>query len=215
MQRRRVRHHINPLQTSYMGVVPLQGAPLFAGTSRPLEVELGCADAEFLFQRAALFPENQYVGIEIRRELVRRVNARAAQEGNLPIQAVFAHLHFDLPALFVRESVARFFINFPDPWFKKDQHKRRLVQPAWVQSLLSFLQPGGDLFFQSDVFDLALDAMAVFEQNTQLDNCVSPWSFFKQNPYGARSLREIRVEEKGLPVWRMRYKKSAQREPCP
>lgn len=190
-----------------MGVLPLGKAPVFAGCMQPIEAELGCADAEFLFQRTHVRPDALLIGIEIRREMVRRVNRRAENETLGHVQAIFAHLHHDLPALFEPGQVERFFVNFPDPWFKKNQHKRRVVQVPWVHLLVDLLKDHGELFFQSDVFELALEAMAVFEQIPSLVNVCGPWSFLKSNPYQARSLREIRVEEKGLPVWRILYHK--------
>ncbi len=203
---RRIRHHVNPLQSKLLGVLPTDQPPLFGTISQPIEVELGCAEAVFLFERAAVRPEAFFVGIEIRNDLVRRVN-RWAQEKMCPqVYAVFAHLNYDLPALFRPKQIEKAFINFPDPWFKKDQHKRRVVKPELAQELVELLAPSGELFFQSDVFDLALDAMSVFEQTPGLMNVYGEWSFAKTNPYHARSLREIRVEEKGLPIWRILYK---------
>jgi tRNA (guanine-N7-)-methyltransferase len=67
------------------------------------------------------------------------------------------------------------------------------------------LKPGGELFFQSDVWDLALDAMAVLEEEPGFRNEAGPWSFLRENPYGAKSLREVRCEERHMPIWRMRY----------
>ena len=42
------------------------------------------------------------------------------------------------------ESVAAFWINFPDPWPKKRHHKRRIVQPPFVELVASRLAPGGE-----------------------------------------------------------------------
>lgn len=206
-KRRRVRHHINPLQTGYAGILPTNLPPQFEHIALPLEVEFGCADAQFLFERAKQKPDAFYIGIEIRREMIRRVNKRAKEENINNVQGVFANLNHDLPALFGTEQIQRIFVNFPDPWFKKSQHKRRVVQPEWAMQAVAFLRPGGELFFQSDVFDLALDAMCVLEQTPGLRNVQGEWSFLCANPYQAQSLREVRVLEKGLPVWRILYKK--------
>ena len=206
-RRRRVRHHVNPLQVGIDRVYPEDQEPLFQHVSGPLEVEFGCADAEFLFQRALVFPHCTYVGIEIRMELVHRVNRRAKKQKTPQVSAVLANLNADLPALFLPLQIDQIFVNFPDPWFKKGQQKRRVVTEDWADRMLSFLKPGGCLFFQSDIFDLALSAMAVFEQTKGLINTKGAWSFTKENPYQAKSLREIRVEEKGLPVWRILYQK--------
>ncbi len=197
----RVRHHVNPLRPALRNLAPasLQLPP------GPVDVELGCADAQFLFQLAAADRHTQYVGIEIREAWVDDVNERAAAAGLSNLHAVFAHINIDLPLLFAHHPVRRFFINFPDPWFKRRQHNRRIVTPELAADLSRLLAPDGELFFQSDVFDLALDAMAVLESEPRLRNSRAEWSFLPGNPYGAQSLREERVLAQGLPVWRMRY----------
>lgn len=176
----------------------------------PIEVELGCADAQFLFQLAQENPDINYVGVEIRQPLVEDVNRRAQAAGLSRLRAVHAHINIDLPMLFSGHKVRRFYVNFPDPWFKRAQHKRRIVTPELVDTLLSLLEPQGEIFFQSDVFDLALDAMAVLESEPRIVNA-SPrgeWSFFGENPFPARSLREDRVTAHGDPVWRVLYRRS-------
>lgn len=200
---RRVRHHVNPLKAEFLSTAP--GALRLP--EGPVEVELGCADARFLFERARLHPEVSCVGVEIRKELVRRVNEEARREGLANLAAVFANMNSDLAALLPRGRVARFFLNFPDPWFKRAQQKRRVVDPRLGAELRELLVPGGELFFQSDIFDLALSAMEVLEQVEGLRNRSGEWSFCRQNPYGAESLREVRVQEKGLPVWRILYER--------
>jgi tRNA (guanine-N7-)-methyltransferase len=101
------------------------------------------------------------------------------------------------------------YVNFPDPWFKTRHRNRRVLDPALASDLAGVLRPGGELFFQSDVFDLSLDAMSVLEDEPRLANVFGPWSFTKQdNPYGTRTTREERVLEDGKPVWRMLYERT-------
>ena len=47
--------------------------------------------------------------------------------------------------------------RFPDPWFKSRHKKRRVVQPELVTVLADHLPPGGWLWMQSDVLDVAED----------------------------------------------------------
>jgi tRNA (guanine-N7-)-methyltransferase len=170
-------------------------------------VELGCADAAFLFARAAEDPRPHYVGVEIRAELVRRVNERAAQE-RAPVSAVFGNVNVDLPRLFPPASVSRFYLNFPDPWFKRRHHKRRIMNAELAATLLETLAPDGEVFFQTDVFDLALDAMEVLEREPGLENVLRPWAFERASPFRARSRREVQSQERGRRVWRLRYRRA-------
>jgi tRNA (guanine-N7-)-methyltransferase len=198
----RIRPHVNPLKSQFLGR-HVDAMTFPAGST--VEVELGCAEAWFLFERARLAPEHLYVGLEIREELVGPVNERARREG-LPIQSVFCNVNIDLPFLLGDASVSTLYVNFPDPWFKKKHHKRRVIDEDLAGELARVLKPGAQLFFQSDVFELALDAMAVLEEEPRLCNVLGPWTFWKRpNPFGARSRREVGCEEEGAPVWRMMY----------
>lgn len=205
----RVRHHVNPLRSGFMRLSPEPLLPVAEPqqVAAPLEVEIGCADAQFLFQLARRDPHTRYVGVELRRPHVDDVNQRAREEGLTHLSAVFAHANHDLPKVFVGHAVRRFYINFPDPWFKRAQWKRRLVTPELVDALHGLLEPQGEIFFQSDVWELALDAMAVLESEPRLCNVAGEWSFLRSSPYPAFSLREERVTERGLPVWRILYRR--------
>ncbi|MCS6912157.1 MAG: tRNA (guanosine(46)-N7)-methyltransferase TrmB [Myxococcales bacterium] len=207
---RRVRHHVNPLKLEFLQMAP-PPLPLPPG---PVEVELGCADARFLFERARQHPGTSLIGIEIRPEWVRRVNERARAQGVPNVAAVHANINQDLPALFRPGQVDRFFLNFPDPWFKRAQHKRRVLDLALAEQLRELLRPGGELLFQSDVFEVALAALEVLERTAGLTNVCGEWSFCRQNPYGARSLREIRAEERGLRIWRLLFQRATAPQAC-
>ena len=201
----RIRQHVNPLKSDFL--VP-RGLRIEPPPGREVEVEIGCAEAWFLFDRVRADRRRWAVGLEIRRELVEPVNARARELG-LPVHAVFCHANIDLPGMFRPGTVARFFVNFPDPWFKKRHHKRRLLDEAVVSACVAALRPGGELFFQSDVWELALEAMAALEAEPRLANAAGPWSFWRDaNPYGARSRREVACAEEGLPVWRILYRRA-------
>jgi tRNA (guanine-N7-)-methyltransferase len=203
--RKRVRHHVNPLRAPFL---TRQAQRLSLPYGTPVEVEIGCADARFLFERAPQHPATLFIGLEIRQALVEQVNQQAAELRLPNLRAYFAHVNADLEELFADRRLSRVYVNFPDPWFKRRHHKRRVMTEELVHTLFRKLVPAGELFFQSDIWDLALDAMSVLEASA-FRNCISPWSFARENPYGAKSLREVRCEERGLRIWRMRYERPA------
>ena len=201
----RIRQHVNPNQIhfeQFKGELP----PL---DHRLVEVEIGCADAQFLFERAAVDPSRLYVGIEIREEWTLEVNRRARASG-APVHAVFCHAQHHLGLIFARGSVERIYVNFPDPWFKRKHHHRRMVDDTLADRIADVLRPGGDLFVQTDVWDLAIDSMETFDSDERFENVAGEWSFWRAgNPYGVRSWREENAEATGLPIWRMLYRRLA------
>jgi tRNA (guanine-N7-)-methyltransferase len=203
----RIRQHVNPLDLffeKFRGEIPA------LDPGRELEVEIGCADAQFLFERATQDRARQYIGLEIREDLVHWVNDKAHESG-LPVKSVWCHAQLHMKMIFAARTASRVYVNFPDPWFKRRHHVRRMVDGALAEQIGYLLQPGGELFVQTDVWDIALDAMRSFDGDVdgRFENLAGEWSFWKQgNPYGVRSWREQNAEETGLPIWRIRYRRT-------
>jgi tRNA (guanine-N7-)-methyltransferase len=148
-----------------------------------------------------------YIGLEIREDLVKLVNRRARVQAQ-PVQAVFCQAQLHLCELFPPGSVERVYINFPDPWFKRRHRERRMVDDALASAIAAVARPGAEVFVQSDVWDIALEAMAAFERDDRFDNLAGEWTFWRAgNPYGVRSWREQNAEETGLVIWRLRYRR--------
>jgi tRNA (guanine-N7-)-methyltransferase len=204
MRRVRVRQHVDPRSPFYERMV----VPPLVLDGRPIELEIGCAEAVFLFERARLEPGRRYVGLEIREKLVHFVNRRARAEG-APVEAVFCHVGHHLEALVPPGAVDRAYLNFPDPWFKHRHRERRLIDPEVASGVAAVLRPGGDLLVQSDVWPIALDAMAAFDgMEDAFENRAGPWSFWRgPHPFGVRSWREAHCEAEGLPIWRILYRR--------
>lgn len=198
----RIRQHVNPREWFFE---TFRGEKPVLDPARELEVEIGCADAQFLFERAAKDPTRQYVGLEIREDFVELVNKRATQTG-LPVTAVFCQAQLHMPVIFGDAKAKRVFINFPDPWFKRAHHNRRMVDPVLIAAVAQLLRPDGELFVQTDVWELALDALTAIENDEHFVNRAGEWTFWRAgNPYGVRSWREQNAEETGLTVWRLMY----------
>ena len=115
----------------------------------------------------------------------------------------------DMPRMFAPGSVRRFFLNFPDPWFKSRQHKRRVIGPGLVAEMERALAPGGELYVMTDIFALALEAMAALEAVPTFENANGGWTFARSNPYPAKSRRERQCEGEGVPIWRLLYRRKA------
>ena len=203
----RIRQHVNPLKSDLLDIVGVERVAAVPGQA--LEVELGAAEAHFLIDRARTDATTAFVGVEIRRELVEAVNAACAADGPANVRSVFANMSVDMGRLFADGSVRRFFLNFPDPFFKRRQHKRRVIGPGLTAEIGRALAPGGELFVQTDIFALALDAMAALEADDGFLNTAGAWTFLRANPYDAKSRRERQCETDDVRVWRLLYVKRA------
>ena len=85
-----------------------------------------------------------------------------------------------------------------------------MVSPSLVEDLARALEAGGEVSLMTDIFDIALEAMALLESDDlggrRFVNAGGPWSFWPRNPWGARSRRERQCELEGQKIWRLYYR---------
>lgn len=116
----------------------------------PFELEIGCGRGGFLLSRARANPTVRMLGIEWANKYFRYCADRMArwQLTNVRVMRtdakVFVIRHLP-PA-----CVSVLHLYHPDPWPKKRHHKRRLVQPDFVDVTVKALAPGGRWLIQSD-----------------------------------------------------------------
>src|SRR4051812_36989588 len=120
------------------------------GRAAPRILEIGFGNGEHLASLAHAHPGRDYFGIEVHRPGVGHLFMLAAANGSTNLRA---SQHDAVEVL--REQIApaaldEVLVLFPDPWHKKRHHKRRLIQPPFVELVASRLRPGG-------VFRLATD----------------------------------------------------------
>lgn len=128
---------------------PLDLDALFA-RSAPTVLEIGFGNGETLVQQAAASPDRNFIGIEVHEPGVGHCLLKAEEAGvrNLKIichDAIEVLTH-QVPA----GSLARVNLYFPDPWPKKRHHKRRIVQPAFLDLIADRLGDGGTLNIATD-----------------------------------------------------------------
>lgn len=177
-----------------------------------LELEVGPGRGGFLFERAASAPKAGLVGLEVRRKWATIVDARLAKLGLATRARVFAEdAKLALPRLSPDGAFRRAFLQFPDPWWKKRHEKRLVMGDAFLNEIARLLAPGGELFVQTDVEERGVE----YDARISLDARFSPAgdvpgsARLAENPYDARTPRERRAIEDGLPVHRFRYTRVA------
>ena len=152
---------------------PLALDSLF-GRRAPRTLEIGFGNGEHLAALAAAHPERDYFGIEVHRPGVGHLLMLAANH-NLTNLRASAHDAVEV----LREQVApaaldEVLVLFPDPWHKKRHHKRRLIQPPFVELVASRLAPGGVFKLATDWEPYALQMLEVLGGAHALFTNLSP-----------------------------------------
>jgi len=175
------------------------------GRKAPRVVEIGFGNGENLATLAAANPDRDYLGIEVHRAGVGRLMlaAQTAQSTNLRILCHDAVevLEHQLPP----QSLDEMLILFPDPWHKKRHHKRRLIQPAFVELAASRLKPGGVLRLATDWEPYAIQMLEVLSASPSLVNLAGTGGYAEKPASRITTRFEKRGQRLGHGVWDLAF----------
>ncbi len=174
---------------------------LIAG-SGPIELDIGFGRGLSLFERRAAAPQSRIIGIEVKTKLAYQASERLQKRGIEKVKILCGDAREILKRAEPDRSVQRVALHFPDPWWKKRHDKRRVIGEALLTELARLMKPGGELFIQTDVEHRAEQYLAQL-RSTPGFTLASATGYVEANPFDARSNREKRAIEDGLPVWRI------------
>jgi tRNA (guanine-N7-)-methyltransferase len=187
---------------------PLSLDALF-GRHVPRCLEIGFGNGEHLAALAAAHPERDYFGIEVHRPGVGHL-LMLAQTNNLANLRVSAHdavevLTHQVPPASLDEVL----VLFPDPWHKKRHHKRRLIQPAFVELVASRLASGGVFKLATDWEPYALQMLEVLSAASAAFTNLSPGGDWVPRPDERAPTRfEKRGARLGHGVWDLAFRRN-------
>lgn len=127
-----------------------------------LHLELGCGKGRFTADMAGQNPNILFAAVEKVPDAMVVGMERVFDRG-LPNVRFIDRDAAELEELFAPGEIARIYINFPDPWRKTRQFKRRLTAPSFLDIYLKLLAPGGEVWFKTDnvpLFEWSLEQFA-------------------------------------------------------
>jgi tRNA (guanine-N7-)-methyltransferase len=169
--------------------------------SGPLVLEIGFGMGDSLVAMAKAAPASNFIGIEVHTPGVGKLMRGMLDEGLDNIR-VYHHdaveiLHDCIPP----ESLDGVQIFFPDPWHKTRHHKRRLIQPLFVEQLARYLKPGGILHLATDWENYAQQMMQVVSASPSYRNCVGQNTYASRPEHRPLTKFEKRGHRLGHGVW--------------
>jgi tRNA (guanine-N7-)-methyltransferase len=125
----------------------------FFKNNNPITLELACGKGEYALGLGRLYPDRNFIGIDIKGNRIWVGAKKALQEG---LQNVaFMRTQIDqVAAYFSTNEVAEIWITFPDPQLRFSKAKKRLTHPKFLRLYQQFLIPGGFIHLKTDSPDL-------------------------------------------------------------
>ena len=167
---------------------------------RALHVELGCGKGRFTVEMARTNPDVLFVAVErvLDAMVMAMERAKSAELANVRF------LDFDAAGcleLFAPGEVDRIYINFPDPWRKSRQFKRRLTAPSFLKLYEQILKPDGEIWFKTDnrpLFDWSLEQFQA--EGWELSRVTND---LPAGEGGGMTDYEAKFREQGVPINRL------------
>ena len=188
----------------------LQGkwkSDLFENENR-LVLELGCGRGEYTNGLGKLFPEMNFVGIDVKGDRLAQ-GGRAARELELSNTA-FLRIHMqEIEAHFAENEVDEIWITFPDPRLRDRDEKRRLTFHTFLNRYKRILKPGGTLHLKTDslpFFEFSEESLASNGWETILKTNDLYNSEWNEDHYGIKTRFEQMFHEKGFSINYLRAK---------
>jgi len=192
------------------GVIPAEAVfdlnTLF-GRSAACHLEIGFGNGASLLAMAEANPDNNYLGIEVHRPGVCNVLLQIEKLAIDNVRVINADAVEVLRHNLADAALDAVYIFFPDPWHKTRHHKRRLVQPAFVELLQRKLKPGGLLHMATDWENYARHMLAVVNQVEGFSNLAPHGQFCERPVYRPLTKFEQRGLRLGHGVWDLLFRK--------
>lgn len=172
---------------------------LFAHQPQQVTLEIGFGGGEHLAAMAKAHPEAGFLGVEPFLNGVAKLLG-AIEAGKLEnirlLRGDGRHVLNALPDA----SLDRVYLLYPDPWPKRRQRKRRIVDQDFLDQLSRIIRPGGEFRFASDIDDYVGWTLARVLPHPGFEwlardaqDWLIPWEGWHRTRYEEKALREGRV----------------------
>ena len=146
------------------------------GRAAPRVLEIGFGMGAATAAIAQALPDTDFIGVEVHPPGVGALLKEIGERGLGNIRIVQHDAVEVLASMVAPASLAGVHIFFPDPWHKLRHNKRRLIQPAFVQQLVSRIATGGRLHCATDWQPYAEQMLAVLSAEPALRNTAEAYA---------------------------------------
>ena len=119
------------------------------GNNNPVVLELACGKGEYTLGLATIFPEKNYIGIDIKGARMWR-GAKTASEKGLKNTAILRTRIEFINSFFTKDEVDEIWIVFPDPHNRKRNSNKRLTSPWFLNKYRLLMKDGGLIHLKTD-----------------------------------------------------------------
>lgn len=168
----------------------------------PVELDIGCGRGLFLFNAAVTTPNVNFLGLEIDYREGRRTATRLMKRDLGNARVIGGDGRIVLRDMIKPHSVSAAHVYFPDPWWKKRHHKRRLFTDEFTNLLSQVLMPGGLLHSWTDVADYYDIIRSLMDHHRDFNILPPPEERTAEHDLDYHTSFERKKRKLGCPIYR-------------
>lgn len=134
----------------------------FFKNDQPVTLELACGKGEYAVGLGKLYPERNFIGIDIKGNRIWRGAKTALENGMNNVGFIRSHID-KITEYFAPGEVSEIWITFPDPQLKGARMKKRLTYPRFLRLYQQIIVPGATINLKTDSPDLYQFTKAVID----------------------------------------------------
>lgn len=179
------------------------------GNHHPVIMEVGFGNGDATWQMALAHPEENYLGVEVHRPGVGHLLLKLQDHGISNVRIACEDAVELLQKRIPGDSLAGVRIYFPDPWPKKRHHKRRIIQPPFVELLAQKMHAGSILHMATDWEPYAEHMLEVMHNRADFESLSPDGGFCLKPGWRPATKYEKRGERLGHCVFDLVFRRTA------
>ncbi|HEY8986744.1 MAG TPA: tRNA (guanosine(46)-N7)-methyltransferase TrmB [Streptomyces sp.] len=140
------------------------------GDERPVVLEIGFGMGEATAQMAAADPGTNVLAVDVHTPGQGNLLNLAEQNGLTNVRVANGDAIILLREMLKPDALAGLRVYFPDPWPKKRHHKRRLIQPEFLDLVATRLRAGAVVHCATDWEPYAEQMLEVLTAHPEFEN---------------------------------------------
>jgi tRNA (guanine-N7-)-methyltransferase len=181
----------------------------FFQNENEIVLELACGRGEYSTGLGAIYPNRNYIGIDIKGNRIWVGSKKARLEGLDNV--AFLRTQIDhLEKFFEPGEINEIWIVFPDPRPKSSDEHRRLTSPKYLEIYKKLLAPGSLIHFKTDNTGLFDYTLTLLESRTDIQDLEYTWELYKsafaEVHHGIKTKYEHQFSELGYEIKYLKFR---------
>jgi tRNA (guanine-N7-)-methyltransferase len=140
------------------------------GNDNPITLELGCGKGEYTLGLARMYPDRNFIGVDIKGARIWRGAKTAKEEGLTNVAFLRTRIEF-IERFFEKGEVAELWLTFSDPQPKDEKGKRKLTAPVFIERYRRIMKDAAPVHIKTDspiLYDWTMEVLPQENYNIEI-----------------------------------------------